>query len=65
MCWQNFVTMIHSQHCEHYYSPKFVQVVNDHLCLWNLSFYRPGPSDYESVIRGTQEDMTAWMLSYS
>ena len=63
VCWQNMVNELSSQGLLHLHST-YVLAIRMHLAKFNLSFV---DNEYPevSLIKGTVEDLTAWMLAYS
>jgi hypothetical protein len=61
-CWQNMVNEL-SEHDELFHM-KFVRTISNHLAKFNLTYVNnlyPEPS----LVKGTTEDLTAWMLTYA
>jgi hypothetical protein len=62
-CWQNFVREVKQEHPESYLFD-FQKVTNQKLEAWRLTYVRRGYSREHSMIQGSPEDLTAWMLAY-
>lgn len=62
VCWQNMVNEL-SEHDELFHM-KFVGTISNHLALFNLTYVN-NMYPVASLVKGTPEDLTAWMLTYA
>lgn len=62
VCWQNMVDKLARQ--DDHFNALFDQQVQDHLNKFNLEFVK-NPYPEPSLVKGTQEDLLAWIITYS
>ena len=62
VCWQNMVNELSEQ--DEYFHKKFVSTINKHLAKFNLTYVNKLYPE-ASLVKGTPEDVTAWMLTYA
>ena len=62
VCWQNMVNEL-AEHDELFHM-KFVHTISNHLAKFNLTYVN-NLFPEASLVKGTLEDLTAWMLTYA
>ena len=63
VCWQNMVTELSSQGLGRFHST-YVLSIRMHLAKFNLTYVDKEYPEV-SLVKGSPEDLTAWMLTYS
>ncbi len=61
-CWQNIVNQLAD--ADAYFHMKFVGAISNHLATFNLTYVNKMYPE-ASLVKGTPEDLTAWMLTYA
>ena len=62
VCWQNMVNELSEQ--DEYFHTRFVRTISNHLAKFNLTYVNNLYPE-TSLVKGTPEDLTAWMLTYA
>ena len=61
-CWQNMVNKLSQD--DEYFHMKFVNTISNHLAKFHLTYVHNLYPE-ASHVKGTPEDLTAWVLTYS
>ena len=62
VCWQNMVNELSD--ADEYFHMKFVKTISKHLAKFHLTYVHNLYPE-ASVVKGTTEDLAAWMLAYA
>ena len=62
VCWQNMVNKLSQD--DEYFHKKFVRSIGKHLAQFHLTYVN-NPYPEASLVKGTKEDLMAWILAYS
>lgn len=61
-CWQNMVNQLEQEH--DHFNGHFVPIIREHLKKFHLQFVHNYYPEH-SVVKGSQSNMLAWMLTYA